>query len=71
MSAVIRKPEKPNEDDRQAAVNAMYLQQIREEHEIDSRQNRINWFANSVLILVIAAAFVAVGWILSPAFTGF
>jgi hypothetical protein len=71
MSAVIREPEKPNEDGQEEAVTLRNFALSLQDHETDSRQKRISWFANGVFILVLAAAFVAVGLILSPTFTGF
>jgi len=71
MRAVVREQPEPNEEERQRAALALDFALRRAEYEAEVRQRRIDFFANGVLILVLVAAVVTVGVILSPGFTGF
>lgn len=71
MSAVVRQPPEPNEEDRLLAANLLHREQLFAEYEAQARQRRIDFFVNATLIVLLIGAFVAVGVILSPGFSLF
>lgn len=70
MSAIKRLPPEANEDELLAG-NLAYRQQLREQYEQDSLDTRRAIFAYAVFGLVVIAAFITVGVILSPGFSIF
>lgn len=71
MSAVIRQPSEPNEEERLLAANLEYRKQLQEEYEQDSLDTRRAIFAYATFGVILIGAFFAVGVILSPGFTIF
>lgn len=71
MSAVVRQPQEPNEEENQRVALALDFALRRAEYEAGVRQRRIDLFANATLGVILIGAIVAVGVILSPGFTIF
>lgn len=71
MSAVVRQPQEPNEEENQRIALALDFALRRAEYEAEARQRRIDLFANATLGVILIGAFVAVGVILSPGFSIF
>lgn len=71
MSAVVRQPPEPNEEENQRVALAIDFALRRAEYEAEARQRRIDLFVNATLGVIIIGAFIAVGVILSPGFTIF
>lgn len=71
MSAVVRQPPEPNDEDRLLAANLLHREQLFAEYEAQARQRRIDLFVNATLIVLFIGVFFAVGVIFSPGFTIF